>query len=243
MLGVVEQATCAGASMSDHVTLPPGERGCSECGATDRHASAPATFHVDAVGDRLVVTVSGELDLDSDQALRQTLGDALARAAGGVELDLAGVEFCDCSALNVLLYVHHRARARSKPLVLRATSPAVRRLLTLTGTLPLFTTTPAEPAEEPTDRADGDLATENAQLRRAMKSHATIDLARGMLMASFQLTAQQSWEVLVTASQHSNTKLRLVADALLQTTGGRALPEPLAGHLATAVRTHGNAAG
>ncbi|MGW7619965.1 type II toxin-antitoxin system YoeB family toxin [Streptomyces antimycoticus] len=58
-------------------------------------------------------------------------------------------------------------------------------------------------------------------------------------MASFQLASQQSWQVLVTASQHSNIKVRLIADALMQSFNGQALPEPLAGHLAGAVRTHG----
>ncbi|MFE2583126.1 hypothetical protein [Streptomyces sp. NPDC059378] len=61
-------------------------------------------------------------------------------------------------------------------------------------------------------------------------------------MSSFHLTPQQSWQVLVTTSQHSNTKLHLVASALLQTSNGRSLTEPLAKHLATAVRAHSNPA-
>ncbi|MEU6356178.1 anti-sigma factor antagonist [Streptomyces sp. NPDC047072] len=206
------------------------------------------TLSVDTVDDRLVVTVSGELDLESDELLQRTLSDALADTDGGLELDLAGVDFCDCSALNVLLEVHHRARADAKHLVLRATSPAVRRLLDLTGTLPLFTAgldgTPG-PGEEPPspsaaagDASGDELAVENAQLHRALETRASIDLARGILMASYRLTAQQSWQVLVTASQHSNTKLHLLADAVLQTTDGRALAKPLADHLATAVRVH-----
>jgi anti-anti-sigma factor len=222
--------------MSEHMALPPGERACSECGTALPAGSATTTLHVGTAGDRLTVTVSGELDLDSDQLLRQTLGDALDRATGGVELDLSGVTFCDCSALNVLLDVHHRARERSKSLVLRASSPAVDRLLSLTGTLPLFTAPPA-PRPEPGRREA--LVTENAQLRQALQSHAAIDLARGMLMASFRMTPQQAWQVLVTTSQHSNTKMRLIADALLETSGGRALPASLAGHLASAVATHG----
>ncbi|MFC4612032.1 STAS domain-containing protein [Streptomyces maoxianensis] len=98
------------------------------------------TLSVDTVGDRVVVTVSGELDLESAQVLQQTLSDALDHAAGGLELDLAGVDFCDCSALNALLRVRHRALQTSKSLILCATSPAVERLLDLTSTLPLFTT-------------------------------------------------------------------------------------------------------
>jgi anti-anti-sigma factor len=227
------------------------------------------TLHVDAAGDRFVVTVRGELDLDSGPLLQQTLNKALDRATDGIELDFAAVDFCDCSALNVLLDVRSRARMAGKQVILRVTSRAVQRLLTLTGTLPLFTegrpgvdgvteghpgvdghpasAAPAarpHPSAEPVEPSRDSLATENAQLHRAMQTRAPIDLARGMLMASFRLTPEQAWHVLVTTSQHSNTKLHRIADALLQSADGRApLPAPLAGHLAAAVQTHAGPAG
>ncbi|MGQ4385229.1 ANTAR domain-containing protein [Streptomyces sp. SAS_270] len=240
--------------MSHHATLPRNEGPCPECGTTLKQSPTPApvTFSVDTAGDRFFVTVSGELDLDSDQALQQTLSDALNHDSDGLELDLAGVDFRDCSALTALLHVRRRAHETAESLTPRAGSPAADSPLGLAHTLPHFTVdaagppahpattarpTPAQPA--PTaDSAGEDLAAENAQLRRALQTRATIDLARGMLMASFHLTTQQSWQALVTASQHSNTKLHLIAAALLQTADGQALPEPLAGHLATAVETH-----
>ncbi|MGW1728782.1 anti-sigma factor antagonist [Streptomyces sp. NPDC002306] len=244
--------------MSHHTTNSPDEGLCCECGTAfaATQTPTPVSLDIDAAGDRLVVTVSGELDLDCTQQLQQTLSHALDHAATGLELDLQDVAFCDCSALNVLLRVRQRADADAKSLILRATSPAVQRLLALTDTLALFATDPAGPDEPPTgpsqparpasappDNADsGDLAAENAQLHRALRTRATIDMAKGMLMSSFHLTAQQSWKVLVTASQRSNTKLHLIADALLQTTNGHTLTEPLAGHLATAVQTHSNPA-
>lgn len=226
--------------MSHHAVLPPDEGDCSECGAVPRPSRAPepATLRVDTAGDRLVVTVSGELDLDSDELLQKTLSDALDRATGGLELDLAGVGFCDCSALRVLLRVHHRARATSKTLVLRASSPAVQRLLALSGALSLF----GDGAEEP-EAADGELVAENEQLHRALETHATIDLARGMLMASFRLNPEQAWQVLVTASQRSNTKLHVIAEALLRTAHGEALPESLADPVASAVQEHSDPEG
>ncbi|MEU8875985.1 STAS domain-containing protein [Streptomyces javensis] len=112
-----------------------------ECVTALQHMQplVPVTLSVDAIGDRLIVTASGEFDLESGRILQQTLSDALDHAVGGLELDLAGVEFCDCSALNVLLRVRHRALQASKSFILCAISPAVARLLALTGTLPLFT--------------------------------------------------------------------------------------------------------
>ncbi|GAA1086937.1 hypothetical protein GCM10009579_04750 [Streptomyces javensis] len=127
--------------MSHHATLARDEGLCMEYVTALQHMQPPVpmTLNVDAVGDRLIVTASGEFDLESGQVLQQTLSDALDHAVGGLELDLAGVEFCDCSALNVLLRVRHRALQASKSFILCAISPAVARLLALTNTLPLFT--------------------------------------------------------------------------------------------------------
>ncbi|MCD7441163.1 anti-sigma factor antagonist [Streptomyces lincolnensis] len=241
--------------MSHPAVRPRDEESCTECGTAFRqsHTPVPLKLSVDTVGDRVVVTVSGELDLESDHVLYQSLNDALDHAEGGVDLDLAGVEFCDCSALNVLLRVRHRAVRTSKSLALRAASPAVERLLGLTSTRSLFTGStdeeqadgaatawsPSPPSERPPRTAgasDGNPAAEIAQLRRAMETRPAIDMARGILMASFQLTVQQSWQVLVAASQRSNVKLHLIAEAVLGTVDGQALPEPLAGHLAAAVK-------
>ncbi|MEU9382871.1 anti-sigma factor antagonist [Streptomyces sp. NPDC048279] len=253
-------------------------RACPGGGSPFQPSPEHVALQVDAAGERLVVTVAGELDLDSAPTLAQALSEALEDSSGGLELDLAGVDFCDCSGLNVLLHVRHQAHAGGKNIVLHASSPAVDRLLSLTSTLSLFRTertgnsepqaapedaTAVHPAhrEEPGDavgRCDvaGDagaspnpstqkedasgpeLATENAQLHRAMETRTNIDIARGMLMSSFRLTTSQSWQVLVTASQHTNTKLHMIADAVVRTSEGQTLPGPLAGQLAAAVQTH-----
>ncbi|ANS62975.1 hypothetical protein SLINC_0751 [Streptomyces lincolnensis] len=228
--------------MSHHAVRPRDEESCTECGTAFQQTRTPVPLKlsVGTEGDRLVVTVSGELDLESDHVLYQSLNDALDHAEGGVDLDLAGVEFCDCSALNVLLRVRHRALRSSKSLVLCATSPAVERLLGLTGTGPLFTAGADAAAEQPVawtaEEAEDSMTAEVVQLRRAMETRPAIDMARGILMASFHLTVQQSWQVLVAASQRSNIKLHLIAEAVLGTVEDRALPEPLAGHLAAAVK-------
>lgn len=211
--------------------LPPFPEGtCPECSSpVQPPGSASVTVEAGAPGNRFMVTVYGELDLASTQILQHRLDDALRDATDGLELDLAGVDFCDCSALNVLLLIRRNARETAKSVVLRASSPAVKRLLELTHTDALF-------AGESSGK---DLATENAQLHRALETRASIDRACGMLMTSFHLTAEQAWRVLVTVSQHSNTKLHVIADSLLQSIAGRPLPESLADHLAAAVQTHG----
>ncbi len=79
------------------------------------------------------------------------------------------------------------------------------------------------------------LRTEVAQLKRAMQTRPVIDMARGVLMASFGLRPDDAWSVLVDVSQHTNTKLRQVAAELVDTVGGEPLPEPLSTRLSTAV--------
>src|SRR5687768_10619207 len=65
-------------------------------------------------GDRGLVKVRGELDLDNSEQLGGALGEALSRSVRGIDLDLEDVSFCDCSALNTLLDVRHRALKQTK---------------------------------------------------------------------------------------------------------------------------------
>ncbi|KUL24689.1 antitermination regulator [Streptomyces regalis] len=195
-------------------------------------------------GDRLTVKVSGELDLDTSERLRSGLREALNRSVRGIDLDLEGVTFCDCCALNVLLTLRHRALEQAKTITIHRASTAVDRLFTLTGTQALFARpspdgrgAPARHAQdtETSEGADYDLLIEVAQLRRAMHTRPTIDLARGILMASFSLSSEEAWTVLVAASQNTNTKLHSLAGDLVTAVKGDALPDAVQEQLSSAV--------
>jgi AmiR/NasT family two-component response regulator len=54
-------------------------------------------------------------------------------------------------------------------------------------------------------------------LELALGSRAVIDQAKGVLVERFRLTAAQAFDVLVRASNQSNTKLRDVAASLVET--------------------------
>jgi anti-anti-sigma factor len=84
------------------------------------------------------VTVLGELDLDSARSLWPDLFRALADSTTGLDLDLGGVDFCDCAGLNLLLDLRRRALSQSKTLTVDTISPSVARLLTLLGADELF---------------------------------------------------------------------------------------------------------
>ncbi|WP_404200065.1 ANTAR domain-containing protein [Streptomyces tauricus] len=78
------------------------------------------------------------------------------------------------------------------------------------------------------------LREEIAQLREALVRRPVIDMARGVLITVWSCTADEAWELLVDVSQHSNTKLYDLAEAILATVHGEPLPRLLQDHLAAA---------
>ncbi|MEU7059231.1 ANTAR domain-containing protein [Streptomyces sp. NPDC046197] len=69
------------------------------------------------------------------------------------------------------------------------------------------------------------LREENAQLQRAVASHALIDQAIGAVVVLGQVPPEDGWRVLLDVSQHTNTKLRTVAGHVLDYARGGALPQ------------------
>jgi hypothetical protein len=72
---------------------------------------------------------------------------------------------------------------------------------------------PSEPADE-SDRIFA-LQEEIGQLKEAVASHAVVDQAIGMVVALGRITPDEGWEVLKDVSQHTNIKLRNVAELIL----------------------------
>ncbi|MEV7192102.1 ANTAR domain-containing protein [Streptomyces sp. NPDC093510] len=196
-------------------------------------------------GTRRSLALRGELDLDTGQWLRNDLYRALGQVSDGLDLDLSEVDFCDCSGLNLLLGLRQHAVKQGKTVVIRSSSPAVERLLDLTGTRALLTPldrqededTPCAVVHEanPPEGTEQDLHTVVAQLRRAMQTRPTIDLARGILMSTFNLSPEAAWDVLVIASQNTNTKLYVLAGDVVGTVQGAALPGAVRKQLEAAI--------
>ncbi|OKH98962.1 antitermination regulator [Streptomyces sp. CB02923] len=215
---------------------------------------APAAFppvlsRIDGLrgGDRTGVAVQGELDLDACVQIERDLYAALSCSSKGIDLHLDAVPFCDCAGLNMLLRLRLRAVAQGKSVVIRSSSRAVDRLLELSEARELFVSPNPnpnpnhnsdcmpDPAPGPHESGLPDLPAEVAQLRRAMETRPAIDLARGILMATFTLSPEAAWAVLVSASQNTNIKLHLLAQDLVNSVQGAALPEVVQGQLGAAV--------
>jgi anti-anti-sigma factor len=82
---------------------------------------------------RALVTVSGEVDLETAPELGDHAVAALKDVSVHLVLDLRGVTFMDSTGLQVLLATAHQADLAGGSLVLVAPNRAVNRILTLTG--------------------------------------------------------------------------------------------------------------
>src|ERR1700678_2363519 len=88
-------------------------------------------------GGHLVVTLGGELDAVDADSVAAALAAAAARNPW-IIIDLAELEFIDCSGLRVLARAREQARQAGGDLLLAAPRRQVRRILALTGLADVF---------------------------------------------------------------------------------------------------------
>lgn len=79
-----------------------------------------------------VVTISGEIDIQSGPQLRDQLMGSIRRHSARLALDLSGVTFIDCAGISVLLAARRRAQLEGGSLRVLRASPCVRRVMALT---------------------------------------------------------------------------------------------------------------
>ena len=91
------------------------------------------------LGERAVVTVGGEVDLETASQLGDYALDALREVSAHLVLDLSGVSFMDSTGLKVLLTVSRRAELAGGSFVVVGPTRAVRKILSLTGLDQTFT--------------------------------------------------------------------------------------------------------
>ncbi|MBZ9643041.1 ANTAR domain-containing protein [Streptomyces sp. PSKA30] len=83
------------------------------------------------------------------------------------------------------------------------------------------------------------LQDEVAQLKEALASRAVVDQAIGMMVALGRVTPDQGWAVLKQVSQHTNIKLRNVAELILIWGRRGELPPEIRVELEDALDRHG----
>ena len=83
--------------------------------------------------DRVIVAVSGELDIASVRALKEALDELRDSGWNSVVVDLRGLTFIDSSGLSLLLNAQRVARREHAAFAIVDGSPAVARLLEIAG--------------------------------------------------------------------------------------------------------------
>lgn len=112
-------------------------------------------FHAEANRDgnnSVTVRLCGDLDIASAGAARRVL-EQLDAGIQQIVLDLSDITYCDAAGVRFLLTAQEQARTRGRDLVVRHPSRAVRRVLAITGELPVICPpeSPADEAPQPPD--------------------------------------------------------------------------------------------
>ncbi|MGW3649847.1 STAS domain-containing protein [Streptomyces sp. NPDC000878] len=82
---------------------------------------------------RALVTLAGEIDLESAPLVRTALAECLRDGIRTIDIDLSPVTFCDCSGLNAFLYASQQTTEAGGALRLHNPPPMLALILELTG--------------------------------------------------------------------------------------------------------------
>lgn len=82
---------------------------------------------------RALITLVGEIDLESAPLVRAALARCLDDGIRVIDVDLTPVTFCDCSGLNAFLRAAHKTTEAGGTLALHHPPPSLGRILNLTG--------------------------------------------------------------------------------------------------------------
>ncbi|MDQ1028026.1 anti-sigma B factor antagonist [Streptomyces umbrinus] len=93
-------------------------------------------------GNRALVILTGEIDLSSAPLVHASLERCLRDGIRAIDVDVTAVTFCDCSGLNAFLYALMHTAAAGGSLQLHHPSPALERLVAITGSGSLFLNLP-----------------------------------------------------------------------------------------------------
>ena len=90
-------------------------------------------------GDTTVLALAGELDIATVPELRELAYAELDRAdCRALVLDLTDLTFLDSTGIGCWVQIRTHAAAADKQVTIRCVPPGVRRVLEISGLLPLF---------------------------------------------------------------------------------------------------------
>ncbi|MFF4534619.1 STAS domain-containing protein [Streptomyces aureus] len=84
-------------------------------------------------GKRVLITLAGEIDLESAPLVSTALARCLSDGIRAIDIDLTHVTFCDCTGLNVFLHAAQQTTEAGGTLRLHHPPPVLGLILDLTG--------------------------------------------------------------------------------------------------------------
>ncbi|MGD9482073.1 STAS domain-containing protein [Streptomyces sp. TRM70308] len=90
-----------------------------------------------------VVTVTGELDLDTAPRLRDTVEELAFHPGARTVFDLTGLTYCDSTGITVLVTAHQRAQAAGSSLHFVGLSSDLLRVFQIVGLDQVFSLHPS----------------------------------------------------------------------------------------------------
>lgn len=92
-------------------------------------------------GGRCVIRMAGRFDTHCRREFVEAVAQAVADAAGEIQVDLGGVEYIDSSGLGMLLMVRESAKSAGKTVSIANASGNVRQVLDIANFHKLFALT------------------------------------------------------------------------------------------------------
>lgn len=103
----------------------------------------PAKWSERELGDAVIVTASGRIDLSNADPFREALTAASAKAKTALVLDLSGVDYISSAGLRALMIVFKARKAEGKAFGIAALQPLLMEIFTISRfnlVFPLFDT-------------------------------------------------------------------------------------------------------
>jgi anti-sigma B factor antagonist len=97
-------------------------------------------------GARAVISLTGEVDIYTAPRFKESMLELLDAGVVSLVIDLSGVTFIDSTALGVLIGGLRRVHDAGGSMALVVATPAVERILTITGLDRVFTISPTREA-------------------------------------------------------------------------------------------------
>src|SRR5690606_34434997 len=107
--------------------------------ATGRGCRMDVSVTSKQVGERMVVEVSGEIDVSTAPMLREGIGDLVAEGHTEIVVDLRGIRFMDSTGLGVLVGALKKVRSLGGNLELVIDQDNVLKVFKVTGLTRVFT--------------------------------------------------------------------------------------------------------